>query len=403
MDLPRPFIRLAWSNLAAQAADQISLAAVPLVAVLALGAGAGETGLLSAMQTLPFLLLSIPTGLLADRVARKRLMAGAEFLRAATLAALPVLAWAGWLSVPMLAVLGFAAATGTMVFTVTAPALVPALVPSALLASANARLELARSTAFAAGPALAGAAVTWVGASPAFALASALSMLACLLLAGIAEPERAVGPRRHVLADLAEGAAFVRDHALLRPILLVMVVWNTGWFVLQAVFVPFAIQRVGLDAMWVGISLGAYGVGMVVGAVAAPVLARRMRFGALIFLGPTGSLLASAVISATVWFPGPVLPVAGFFLFGAFPILWTITQITLRQAVTPPALIGRVSALMTMAGWGARPLGAALGGVVGTAYGVVPALLVSTAIFAVQLAMIAASPIPRLKALPAMA
>ena len=142
---------------------------------------------------------------------------------------------------------------------------------------------------------------------------------------------------------------------------------------------------------------------MVVGAVGAPILARRISFGSLILLGPSGSVLASAVISATILFPGPVLPVAGFFLFGAFPILWTITQITLRQAVTPPALIGRVSALMTMAGWGARPLGAALGGVVGTTYGVVPALLLSTAIFAVQLAMIAASPIPRLKALPAMA
>jgi predicted MFS family arabinose efflux permease len=288
-----------------------------------------------------------------------------------------------------------------MVFTIASPALVPALVPASALAAANARLELARSTAFAAGPALAGAAVAWTGAAPAFALAAALSLLAALLLAGLAEPPRAATPRRHIAADLAEGFTFVRHHALLRPILLTMVVWNTAWFVLQAVFVPFAIHRVGLDAAWVGISLGAYGVGMVAGALGAPILARHVRFGTLIALGPAGSVLASAVVAGAIVIPGPTMPVLGFFLFGAFPILWTITQTTLRQAVTPAALIGRVSALNTMAGWGARPVGAALGGFVGAEFGVVAAVLLATAIFGMQALVIFASPVPRLERLPA--
>src|SRR3989442_963544 len=90
--LPASFNRLAWSNLAAQSAEQIGLAAAPIVAVLALGAGAGATGLVQTAQTLPFLLLSVPAGVLADRASRRRLMAGAEALRALSLAGVLTLA-----------------------------------------------------------------------------------------------------------------------------------------------------------------------------------------------------------------------------------------------------------------------------------------------------------------------
>ena len=122
MSLAAPFQRLAWSNLVAQSAEQLSLAAAPMVAVLALGAGAGETGFLTAAQTLPFLLLSFPAGVLVDRLPRRGIMVSAELARAAALLALPVLAAFGWLSVPLLALVGFVAATGTVVYSVAAPA-----------------------------------------------------------------------------------------------------------------------------------------------------------------------------------------------------------------------------------------------------------------------------------------
>jgi MFS family permease len=143
--LPRPFVALATSNLAAQSAEQLSLAAVPLVAVLALGAGPGEIGLLAAVQTLPFLLLSIPLGLLADRLSRRRLMVVAEGRRALSLLAMLAMVWSGHLSIAWLGVLGFAGAVGTVGFSVAAPALVPALVPRNLLARANGRIELAQA------------------------------------------------------------------------------------------------------------------------------------------------------------------------------------------------------------------------------------------------------------------
>ncbi len=176
--LPRGFNDLAFANLAAQSAEQISLAAVPIVAVMLLGAGAGEVGLLSAAQTLPFLLLSIPIGLMADRLSRQRLLVAAEVLRAAALVGLAWMAFSGQVSLAGLALLGFVGATGTVGFGVTAPALVPALVPREALSAANGRLELARSLAFAGGPAVAGALVAAAGAPGAFVLATALSATA---------------------------------------------------------------------------------------------------------------------------------------------------------------------------------------------------------------------------------
>ena len=277
--LPRPFIRLAWSNLAAQSAEQLSLAATPIVAVLALDAGAGQVGLLATAQTLPFLLLSIPLGLLADRTSRRRLMVWAELLRLLALLGMLAAVLAGQLSIPLLAALGFMGAVGTVGFSVAAPALVPALVPRDALAQANGRLELARSVAFAAGPALAGALVSWAGASAAFVLAAALSASALVLLLRIGEPARVAAPARHGLLELRDGAGLVWRHELLRPIFMTGVVWNLSWFVLQAAYVPYAMRLLGLSASAVGLTLAAYGAGMVTGALLARRIVASIPFG----------------------------------------------------------------------------------------------------------------------------
>jgi MFS family permease len=236
--LPANFNRLAWSNLAAQSAEQIGLAAAPIVAVLMLGAGAGATGLLQTAQTLPFLLMSIPAGVLADRMVRARLMTAAETLRVVSLVAVLLLAVFGGLSLPLLAILGFIGACGTVAYGVTAPALVPALVSTNALPVANGRIELARTTAFAAGPAVGGALVSWIGGGPAFGVAAALSLAAVVLLAGISEPPRSRRPSQHPLRELREGAAFVLGHPLLRPIFATQFIFNIAFFVIQAVYVP---------------------------------------------------------------------------------------------------------------------------------------------------------------------
>ena len=398
--LPPIFQRLAGANLAAQSAEQISLAAVPIVAVLALGAGPGEIGTLATAQTLPFLLLSIPAGLLADRWSRRRLMVLAEALRAVSLIALLGATLVGELSLTLLALLGFVGAAGTVGFSVAAPALVPSLVPNAALAAANSRLELARSIAFAAGPALAGALVAWAGAASAFVLAAMLSVAALALLLRLPEAARAPTRTRHVMEELRDGARLVWRHPLLRPILFTAIAWNMAWFVLQAAYVPYAMRSLGLDAGAVGVTLACYGAGMVVGALLASHVLRALAFGRAILVGPFTSVGASLVMAATLWWPSGLLAAISFFMFGAGPILWTITSTTLRQTVTPGAMLGQVSAIFLTVNTGARPLGAALGGVIGAAYGEQACLIVAAIGFCVQAIVIAGSPVRTLRQLP---
>ncbi|HLG48617.1 MAG TPA: MFS transporter [Reyranella sp.] len=400
--LPRTFNRLAWSNLAAQSAEQVALAAAPIVAVLLLGAGEAETGLLQTALTLPFVLFAIPAGLLADRNSRRWLMAGSEALRAAALFAILGLIALGWLTLPLLAFLGFVAVCGTVVYSVAAPALVPSLVGPTMLPAANARLELARTVAFAAGPALGGLLVGWIGASPAFGVAAMLSVIAVVLLSGLREPVRAQRPRRHPWQEIREGAGFVFNHPLLRPVFVTQFIFNTAWFVILAVFVPYAVHRLGLSASGVGTTLAMYGVGMIVGALAATRIMRTLPFGVVVGLGPVTGFVASAIIALTTVVPTPLLAGLGFFLLGAGPILWVISTTTLRQSVTPSRLLGRVSAINVLA-YGARPLGAGLGALVGGLWGAEACLYLAVLGFGLQMAVILLSQAVGLARQPEMA
>lgn len=393
--LPAAFRRLVLSNLAAQSAEQVALAAAPIVAVLAFGAGPGGVGLLQTAQTMPFLLFAIPAGILTDRMSRGRLMAAAESLRVIALIGILVLSTQHLLSLPLLAGLGFLGACGTVAFSVAGPSLIPSLVSSGALIRANGRMELARTVAFAGGPALGGALVGWVGGSAAFGVAAALSVGAVLFLAGIAEPIRRTAPRRRLVQELGEGITFVFGHALLRPVFVTQFIFNTAFFMLQAVYAPYAIHRLGLSASGVGLTLSAFGVGMIVGALAAPRVTRMLSFGAVIAIGPVAGLAASITMLLTIWEPSLIPATLSFFLFGAGPILWVISTTTLRQSVTPRDLLGRVSAINIMA-YGARPLGAALGAIIGGAFGAEVCLVAVTVGFLIQAMVILASPVPRL-------
>jgi predicted MFS family arabinose efflux permease len=388
------FERLAWSNLLAQSAEQLSLAAVPIVAVLLLQAGPGEIGFLASIQSLPFLLLSMPLGLLADRTSRTRLMALAESLRALALMLLLALIVTGHVSIVALAVIGFLAAVGTVAFSVAAPSLVPALVPVAALARANGRLELARSAA------LAGALIAWTGAPAAFVLSGMLSVVAVLFLRGIGEPARAAAPARHPLLELQDGARWVWKSDLLRPIMFCSIVWNISWFMLQATYVPYAIHDLGLDASGVGVTLALYGMGMIVGALLAPRVVAMLPFGKAVVLGPYCSVLAAFTMALTLFWPQGWLAALSYFLFGSGPIIWVITSTTLRQTVTPRAMIGRVTSINIVVSTGARPLGAALGGVVGVYFPVSVSLWCVVLGFALQAVIISASRVRTLKRLP---
>lgn len=396
------FKRLAWSNLSAQLAEQIGLAAAPMVAVLILGANAGETGLLQTAQTLPFLILAMPAGILVDRVSRRQMMLSAEMMRAFSLFCILLLAVFGQLSLSLLAVLGFVGAASTVVYNVAAPSLVPGLVSHDLLAAANGRIELARSSAFAVGPALAGALIGWIGTQSVYAIATAISILAVFLLVGLTEPARPARIQRHVLHDLREGAVFVLAHPLLWPMLLTAVIFNVAWFILQAIYVLYAVRDLGFSTSTVGMTLAIYGVGMVAGAIIAPRIAKWLPFGIMLLLGPFSALIGALIMALTILTPSVLLAELSFFLFGIGPIIWSIASTTLRQAIIPRNMLGRASALVMMATFGARPIGAALGAFIGSTYGVKACIVVATIGFFAQFVVIINSSVSRLSKLPEM-
>ncbi|MGO2034915.1 MAG: MFS transporter [Brevibacterium sp.] len=400
--LPGSFVRLSASNLFAQSAEQIALAAAPLAAVLLLGAGAAETGWLQTAQTLPFLLLSIPAGIAADRVSRRRLLLGSEALRSLSLLATVILLGAGLLDLPLLGVLGFLGAVGTVCFTVTAPAIVPTLVSRDQLGGANRWIELGRSAAFVAGPAVGGALVSWTGVPVAFVAATGLSVLVIGLLMRL--PDSVPEPSHrdaNVLRDLAQGCSFVIRSRWLRPVFVTALFFNIGWFAIQGVFVAYAVHELAMSGAQVGLTLGIYGVGMIVGAAVTPWLSARLPFGLMIVLGPICGTIAALLMLSTVVVGSVAIASLSYFLFGFGPIMWTITTTTLRQAVTPNGLLGRVSALITTATFGARPVGAALGAFLAAQISMTATLMAAFLCFVIQCAVIVASRVSRLRGIPA--
>ena len=178
-------------------------------------------------------------------------------------------------------------------------------------------------------------------------------------------------------------------------------VFNTASFLVFAIFVPYAVHHLGLSATGVGVTLGMFGVGMVVGALLAPRIFGKLRFGTIVAVGPLSGLAAAIVMALTIWLPMPVLAGVSFFLLGVGPILWVISTTTLRQSVTPADLLGRVSAINIMS-YGARPIGSGLGALIGGLYGAEACLLVAVAGFAAQFLVIILSAVVRLERQPDM-
>ncbi len=191
-------------------------------------------------------------------------------------------------------------------------------------------------------------------------------------------------------------------HPLLKPVFMTQLIFNTAFFMLHAVYVPYAVYRLGLSAAQVGATLAAYGGGMVAGALLAPRITSALPFGTVIAIGPIAGLVAAAVMVLTIWTPSFLLAAMSFFLIGAGPILWVISTTTLRQTVTPRDLLGRVSAINILA-YGSRPIGAAIGALVGGLYGAETCLIVAAIGFFIQALVILASPVVRLAHQPVMA
>ncbi|MCW5730656.1 MAG: MFS transporter, partial [Alphaproteobacteria bacterium] len=305
--------------------------------------------------------------------------------------------------IPLLGGGAFVASCGTVLFAIVASALVPELASPDRLPRANARIELARALAGLLAPPLVGlAASLW---SPALGLAFAMAALLLALLA-LARLPRQPAPvveraRGGSLAALAEGAGFVLRQPWLRALAACAILWNFAFFVLVAVFVPFALQRLGLTPLQTGLAQSAQGFGMLLAALLAGRIVGLTRPNVLLLFGPAVSCLAAALLLAAPAGAAAILAPASWFLLGFGPMLWLICQTSLRQLLTPRGLQGRVNGSIQLAIYGVRPLGALAGGFVAARFGSEAALALAGLCFLASFLVPLTSGLRRLHSLPA--
>lgn len=400
------FARVWLSHSAAQFGDQIGFIALPLTASLMLAATPSQLGWINAAYSAPFVAFALFAGALADRLSRRAAMIGAEVLRLTMTAALASAALAGWLTIPAMAACVFVAMSATVLFDISQQSYVPQLVGRDGLAAANTRLELTRSLAVIAGPTLVGLVTQPLTPAGAVLIASTAYLCSLASLASIRRGEAEIAPRpvASLLRDITDGMRFVTQHRLIWPLTLCGLFWNFAWFAQVTALVPFLTNELAVSPRMIGAIFAMQGIGALIGALLAVHLQRRITVGRAIMIGPILSAVAGTLpvfASAELW--GIALLMAGQFLIGLGPTIWAVVQLSLRQAITPDHLLGRVGATNRFLSLGVRPFGALAGGMIGEAVSLRFALAVGAVAFILCLIQIAASPVPRLRRTPSQA
>jgi predicted MFS family arabinose efflux permease len=385
--------------------SQFTVVALPLLAALALGASPQAVGLLTAAQGLPHLLFGLFVGAWVDRLRRRPLMIAADFGRAVALAAIPVSAAFGLLRTEIVIVVAFVVAFGTAIFDTAYSSYVPALVPRDQLVEANSRLQASESGAQVIGPALAGIAIRLAGAPGAIAI-DALSYLASAsFLWRIRLPEPA--PRRtaeaSILAEVRQGLNSVIRDPILRPLALATGILYLGAYLFYAVYVLYMTRSLGLGPEAIGLVFAAGGIGALIGSVMATPVRARWGTGATLMAALLLFGLFGLTIPLAVLLPRYALPliVASEFLQWLTLMIYIINAMSLRQAITPHHLLGRVNGTWRFLIFAFQPVGALVGGFLGERIGLPATLVAGAAVMLVAFVPLLPSPIPSLRTLPA--
>ncbi|MDQ3757824.1 MAG: MFS transporter [Actinomycetota bacterium] len=376
----RDFLRLWAGQSISQLGSQVTLLALPLVAIRILHAGPLELGVLAACETLPFLLVGLPAGVWVDRWRRRPILVVSDLGRAVVLAAVPVAYAVDALAMWQLYVVALATGMLTVFFDVAYQSFLPALVPRSRLVEGNARLELSRSMSQVAGPGVGGLLVELLRSPYAIAADSVSFVVSALFVRRIRSTEAAVPvsePRERMHRDIAAGIRYVAGHPLLRRIAACTALFNLFSATGMAVFLLYAVRQLDIGPGVVGVVFSVGSLGFVAGA------ALTQRVSLRLGLGP--ALVLAAAVSGAGFLLVPLAPpdaavpffVAAMSLESAGASVYNVIQVSLRQTITPQRLQGRMNATMRFVVWGVMPLGSLLGGVLGRTVGVHTALWVS--------------------------
>jgi Na+/melibiose symporter-like transporter len=377
------FLKLWAGQTISSIGSGVTGSALPLTAVLVLGATAADMGWLLAAESAPVLVVGMFAGVWVDRLPRRRLLIGADLGRAGLLMSIPLLAYLGNLRIEHLYVVALATGVLTVVFDIAYRSFVPDLVGADHVLEANSRLASVEAVAEITTPGLTGALVQVIS-PPMTIVLDAVSFVASALCATgirhVEQPRSAVEEQTAIFKEIADGLRAVRDSDVLRALATWDALRNFFGMFIGALYVLFGLRELGLSPLLVGLSVGVGGISNLAGTLLVQRVTRRLGAGrtmvtAMLVGSLTPVLIALAPADAVYGF---VALVAAQALDVIYP-LYDVNALTLRQGITPPRLLGRVNATLHVVERGVFPFGALAGGLLGNAIGLRPTLLVAAA------------------------
>lgn len=348
-----------------------------------LGGSAADLGTVTAARWAPYLAVGLFAGVLADRVRRRPLLVGTDAGRAVVLAAVPVLALTGTLTIPLLVTLMLVFGTLSVANDAAHQTYLPRLLPRAALPRANARIDQSDAVAQTGGQVVGGGLVAVLGAPLATGVDALSYGLSAVLLARSPAEEpvpRELPGLRRVLVQIREGLSWVYRHPTLRP----MALGGHWWFAFHGVLITvygfYALRELRIGEIGLGVTYALAGVGALLGSTYAEGLADRIGIGQSIAGSRVLEAVGYAVVIGAAGAPGPVaatvVAAAGQFVVGLGMGLEGPTEMSYRQGVTPDGLQGRMNATMRSVNRAAIAVGAPAGGLLADAIGLRPALWV---------------------------
>lgn len=369
----RDFLRLWAGDSISQLGTMVTLIALPLLAIRVLDATPFEVGLVTTFETLAFLVVGLPAGAWVDRMRRRVVLIVGDVGRALLLCSLPLAWYLDMLTLPHVYAVALLTGVLTVFFDVAYQSYLPHLVGREHLVEGNAKLEASRAVAQIAGPSVGGALVQ-VLTAPYALLVDGLSYLwsaAWIGAISAREPKPEAVPGRNLVAEIREGLAFVLRHRLLRAITATTGTSNLFSAVLNVAFIVVLADQAQLDlsAGTIGLVFSIGSIGALLGAVAASRIARWLGQGPTIwrsiaFAAPFTLVMPLVQRGWLLWVVAACSGVASF-----STVVYNITQVSFRQGLCPERLLGRMNATIRFLVWGTLPLGAFLGGVLGSAVG----------------------------------
>ena len=388
---------------------QVTQIAIPVIAVVVLKVSPFEVGLLATIEFLPWILFTLPAGVWVDRMLRRRILVTGDLGRALVLSTIPVAYAAGVLTIWQLYAVGFIHGLLTVFFDVADQSYLPTVVERDGLVEGNAKLQISASSAQILGQPAGGGIVALLSAPIAVAVDAASFVGSALLILAIRRqeaprqpsPAEAAGDRRPGMRrEIAEGLRYVLGNRNLRSIAACTGTSNLCSNIVFAVFAVYAYRELELSPATIGLVGGIGGFGVLLGALlASPIAAKigvgRTILGSSLFFGPSALLIPLAPANIA-----PAFFAVAFFFEGMFGVIYNVNQVSLRQAITPERLLGRLNGTMRFLVWGTIPVGSLIGGILGSVVGVHIAIWIGAVLNVLTFLPILFSPVPAIRTIP---